>query len=352
MKRLIYILVLFLPFLTGCHKNDSAYVVGFYNLENLFDTVHDEGKNDFAYLPGGSNAWTEERYRIKLHSMAEAIEAMAKENGRFHAVLGVAEIENDHVLQDLVAQPELIPAGYRFIHYEGPDGRGIDVALLYRPEDFRVLESRALPYNFDSDIVFDYTPEEQRSFRTRDVLMVRGEFAGEPFAFLVAHLPSRQNGKGGELRSRGAEIMYDEARRLEREHPGIKIVVMGDMNDDPTDESMVRYMHSEEDVTDVQDGEFFSPFLSMIKNGYGTLEYRGAWNIFDIILVNDEVVNDAEGLRIQKIEAGRFYGRVFNSPLLTQQDGEFAGTPKRTFSRGKFIGGYSDHYPTFIVLSK
>ena len=332
----------------------KSYVVGFYNLENLFDTYHDEGKNDYEYLPDGANQWTEAKYEKKLHNMATVIRAMKDDNKVWHAVLGVSEIENRHVLEDLVMQPEIAEAEYQIVHYDGPDRRGVDVALLYRPSVFKVLESRSVPFTFDPDSQVEYTltKEEQDDFRTRDILVVRGLLGGEMFAFIVAHLPSRTGGKGGDLRSRGGEIMYRESVRLMEEYPGIKIVAMGDMNDNPTDESMAVYMRAKERIEDVGPDDFFSPFLSMLKAGYGSLAYQGEWNIYDIIVVNESLVNARKGtLGIIPIVKNKYYGRVFHKPFMTQQEGQYKGTPFRTSSGGAFINGYSDHYPTYIVVS-
>lgn len=334
-------------------QKTKSYVIGFYNLENLFDTYHDEGKNDYEYLPDGANQWTEAKYEKKLHNMASVIKAMADDNKAFHSILGVSEIENRHVLEDLVIQPEIAKANFQIVHYDGPDRRGVDVALLYRPEHFELLESKSIPYNFASKkIVFSLDSLGQEAFRTRDILMVRGLLGGEMFAFFVTHLPSRVGGKGNDLRSRGGEIIYENAVALMEEFPGIKIVVMGDMNDNPTDESMAVYMHGKEEIKDVGNLDFFSPFLSMLKAGYGSLAYQGAWNIYDLILVNSNLVNAPKGtLRIVPIVKKKYYGRIFNKPFMTQQDGQYKGTPFRTFSNGAFIGGYSDHYPTFIVVT-
>ena len=334
-------------------KGGASYVLGFYNLENLFDTYHDEGKNDYEFLPDGANKWTEARYEKKLHNMATVIRAMADENKAFHTVLGVSELENRHVLEDLVNQPEIADANYQIVHYDGPDRRGVDVALLYRPDQFELLDSESIPFDFAStSIRFDMDPQQQADFRTRDILMVRGLLGGEMFAFFVAHLPSRIGGKGSDLRSRGAEIIYERSMELSREYPGIKIMVMGDMNDNPTDESMTVYMKGKENIADVGPDEFFSPFTSMLKAGYGSLAYRGDWNIYDIILVNEPLAKPAPGtLGIIPIVKGKYYGRVFSKPFMTQQTGQYKGTPFRTFSSGTFIGGYSDHYPTYIVVS-
>ena len=355
MKKILTVLTVFLlVFQSAYSAQKKSYVIGFYNLENLFDTYHDEGKNDYEYLPDGTNEWTESKYWKKQHNMARVIAAMAEENGTFHTILGVSEIENRHVLEDLVSQKEIAAANYQIVHYDGPDRRGVDVALLYRPENFSVIESRSIPCTFSgSDIEFSLSPEEQEDFRTRDILMVRGLLDGEMFAFFVAHLPSRTGGKGGDLRSRGAEIIYGEAEKLTEEFPDIKIVVMGDMNDNPTDESMTVWMHGKEDIKDVRQGDYFSPFTKMLADGYGSLAYQGSWNIYDVILANyDLTVAPDGGLKICKIHKKGYYGRVFKKPFMTQQTGQYKGTPFRTFSSGTFIGGYSDHYPTYIVIGK
>ncbi len=352
MKRVVYFVLIFLLIipLMSCAQGKRSYVIGFYNLENLFDTYHDEGKNDYEYLPDGANQWTEAKYAKKLHNMASVIRAMKDENKVWHALLGVSEIENRHVLEDLVSQPEIAEANYQIVHYDGPDRRGVDVALLYRPNQFKVLESKSIPFDFNSSIEFSLNEEEKAYFRTRDILMVRGMLGNEMFAVFVAHLPSRIGGKGFDLRSRGGEIMYQESMKLMEAYPDIKIVAMGDMNDNPTDPSMAVYMHGKENIDEVGKEDFFSPFVSMLKSGYGSLAYQGEWNIYDIIVVNANLCR-GEGLKIRPIVKKKFYGRIFNPPFMTQQEGPYAGTPFRTFSGGAFIGGYSDHYPTYIVVS-
>ena len=333
---------------------EDAYVVGFYNVENLFDTVHDRGKNDQSFLPDGENNWTPDKYEKKQANIASVIQAMQKQNGRWHALLGLAEVENARVLQDLVARPEIAEADYHFVHVESPDVRGIDCALLYRPSQFKVIETRTLPFDFktDSGIVFEKTPQEQAEFRTRDVLCVRGELGGEPFAVYVCHFPSRSGNKGSDLRCRAAEIVYTDIRAQEAKHPGLKVVVMGDMNDNPEDACIADYLHGRETIAEMQPGDLFSPFLRMHKDGFGSEEYHGEWNIFDIILVSGSLAAPADGtLGIVKTDTFH-YGAVFNPPFLTQQEGRFAGTPLRTFSGGQFMNGYSDHYPTFIILNK
>lgn len=332
------LLVVFgIPYLKGKDKNtsESERIIGFYNVENLFDTTHDAGKSDGDFLPDGMYEWNEEKYQIKLHNIATVIKEMAQKNGRYHSVIGLAEVENDHVLADLVACSEIAEAQYSAVHFEGTDGRGIDVAFLYRPSEFKLLDSKVIRY----------------ATGTRDALMIRGTLDDEMFAFFVAHLPSRRDDKNEQGRLLGARTVYNEAMSLQKRFPGIKIAVMGDMNDNPGDESMVGELHGRNSVN-AAETDFFDPFLEMHEDGHGSEEYRGEWNLFDIIMVNSALADqNSEGYRIQKAGDG-YWGTIFNADFLTQQSGRYAGTPLRTFSGSKFLNGYSDHYPTYIKISR
>ena len=344
-----------LAFAQKPQKAQQNFVIGFYNLENLFDIYDDPVKNDAEFLPEGGNKWTQAKYEKKLSNMAHVIADMAKNNGRYHTILGVSEIENRLVLEDLVCQPEIADANFQIVHYDSPDRRGVDVALLYKPDQFEYLDSESIPFTFEgSDI--DFSDTDTDYFRTRDILMVHGLIADEHFAFYVMHLPSRIGGKGGNLRSRGAEIAYAHSRQMEQKYPGIKIVMMGDMNDDPFDASMVTYLHGKETVAEMQQDDFYNPYLSMIKAGYGSLCYQGTWCIYDQELVNYNLaVAPQGGLKIQPVTKNRgnwYDGVIFKRPYLTTQKGQYKGYPFRTFSNGAFVGGYSDHYPTYIVIGK
>lgn len=356
-KAICSLAILLLALVSATAQDDKVsknYVIGFYNLENLFDTYNDPAKNDEEFLPEGKNKWTDAKYRKKLHNMATVIGTMAEANGAFHTILGVSEIENRLVLEDLVSQPEIAAANYQIVHYDSPDARGVDVAMLYRPDQFTYLESESIPFDFNSDVIeFDMKEEFRPNFKTRDILMTHGLIDGEEFAIYVAHLPSRVGGKGGDLRSRGAEIIYGHAMEMMAKHPGIRIVVMGDMNDNPTDTSIAHYLHGMESPDKVGKEDFFSPFCSMLKNGYGSLAYQGEWSIYDLILVNETLLNAPDGgLKIRKLGKKGNYGVVFKRPFMITQKGQYKGYPFRTFSNGSFIGGYSDHFPTFIVVGK
>lgn len=357
MKKILLYLILFL---TACAsvdagRNDDKYVIGFYNLENLFDTVDDPQKNDEDFLPEGRNQWTEDKYRKKLDNMAKVIRSMAMDNGTYPTVLGVCEVENEKVMNDLAGNPQISEAAYEVIHYDSPDGRGIDVALLYRPDQFKVKGSKSIPFTFKgSSIDFVLDAQEMKNYRTRDILMVHGMLAGEHFAFYVAHLPSRAGDKKGrdQLRQRGAEIMYDHAMSMMKKYPGIKIVCMGDMNDNPIDTSMTEYMHGRGRVEEVGTEDFFCPYNVMLMNGFGTLSYKGIWNIYDLQLVNHALVHAPDGgLKILSDKKG-YYGNIYERDFLTNTSGKYKGTPFRSFAGGQFLGGYSDHYPTYIIIGK
>ena len=356
MKRsfIVAALLLLMSLSASAQKTQQNYVIGFYNLENLFDTYDDPVKNDSEFLPEGKNKWTQAKYEKKLHNMAKVIRSMADNNKRWHTILGISEIENRLVIEDLVSQPEIADANYQIVHYDSPDRRGVDVALLYKPDQFTYLDSEAIPFDFNSDI--DFSDTDTSYFKTRDILMVHGLIAGEHFAFYVAHLPSRIGGKGGNLRSRGAEIIYNHSREMEAKYPGIKIVAMGDMNDNPTDDSMAKYLHGQERLENVTPTEFYSPYISMLKAGYGSLCYQGVWSIYDLELVNYNLAHAPDGgLKIQPVTKNHgkeYYGVVFKRPWMTTQKGQYKGYPFRTFSNGAFVGGYSDHYPTYIVIGK
>lgn len=356
MKRsfIVAALLLLMSLSASAQKTQQNYVIGFYNLENLFDTYDDPVKNDSEFLPEGKNKWTQAKYEKKLHNMAKVIRSMADNNKRWHTILGISEIENRLVIEDLVSQPEIADANYQIVHYDSPDRRGVDVALLYKPDQFTYLDSESIPFDFNSDI--DFSDTDTSYFKTRDILMVHGLIAGEHFAFYVAHLPSRIGGKGGNLRSRGAEIIYNHSREMEAKYPGIKIVAMGDMNDNPTDDSMAKYLHGQERLENVTPTEFYSPYISMLKAGYGSLCYQGVWSIYDLELVNYNLAHAPNGgLKIQPVTKNHgkeYYGVVFKRPWMTTQKGQYKGYPFRTFSNGAFVGGYSDHYPTYIVIGK
>ena len=349
MKKQLFMLMLLVLVCTtaSAQRKLAGYAVGFYNLENLFDYTHDEGKNDYEFLPDGSYHWNEMKYTHKLHNMSRVLAEMGTDKiPDGCAFIGVSEVENDHVLTDLVAQPSLAARNFKFCHIEGPDRRGIDCALLYNPKYYKVNNVKLVPY----------VPElaKDSTFKTRGFLTVSGELAGEHVDVIVCHWPSRFSGSfyretaGREVRAVKDSLLKDDRN--------VKVFIMGDMNDDPFDESMVTYLHGKETIAEMTPQDYYNPYLSMIKAGYGSLCYQGTWCIYDQELINYNLAVAPEGgLKIQPVTKGRgvwYDGVIFKRPFMTTHKGQYKGYPFRTFSNGAFVGGYSDHYPTYIVLGK
>lgn len=342
MKRIIYYLSVVLLFflLSGqalAQKKVGVYSVAFYNLENLFDTERDESINDVEFTPQGANAWTPEKYRKKLNNMAYVITKLAREQTPAGpAILGVAEIENRKVLEDLVQTGDMAKMGYEIVHYDSPDRRGIDVGLLYNPELFTVTSSVAYPYNLP----------DNPDFRTRDQLLVSGYLAGEPFHVIVNHWPSRTGNKSSELREFAASISKHIADSIYNADPQAKIVIMGDLNDDPDNRSMRVVLDAKKRREDVQPGGLFNAVWGFYDKGIGTISYQNKWSLFDQIIVSESLLGkDRSTLKFWKAE-------IFNRDFLLQKEGKRKGYPLRTFSDNRFMNGYSDHLPVIIYLVK
>lgn len=338
MKRKLSILMLLLLTVSGwAQQKQTVYAVAFYNLENLFDTERDPTVNDVDFTPGGSYAWTADKYQKKLNNMAYAISHLAKEyTPDGFAFLGVSEVENRKVLEDLTHTGSLDSIGYGIVHYDSPDPRGIDVALIYNPKLFTVVSSR----------VYHYQMPEEPKFRTRDQLLVNGIMGGEKVHVIVNHWPSRRGGnKSSYTREFAAKIAKGIADSLYQADPTSKVIIMGDLNDDPTNASVKKVLGAKSKTKDVPPGGFFNPFEGMLKKGIGSLFYQGNWNLFDQIMVSQNFLKPDNGLRFWKAE-------VFNRDFLIQKEGAYKGYPLRTFSGTRFQNGYSDHFPTIVYFVK
>jgi len=232
----------------------KAGLIAFYNLENLFDTINTEEVLDEEFTPDGIDRWTGEKYIHKLGNMALAISRIGEEDGwkGGPAILGVSEIENRQVLEDLIAHPLLKESGYQIVHYDSPDLRGVDVALLYRTRFFRVTAST-------SNFLKIFNDKGEQVF-TRDQLVVSGIFDGEPMHFIVNHWPSRS---GGEMTTRSrrnaaADLTRHLADSLLSIDSNAKIFIMGDLNDDPSNESLRKHLKAAPESDKLKDGEFFN----------------------------------------------------------------------------------------------
>lgn len=319
-----------------------AGLIAFYNLENLFDTINTEGVNDDEFSSTGLDRWTPDKYHHKISNMALAISKIGEDDGwkGGPAVIGVSELENSQVLEDLVADPLLKDSGYQIVHYDSPDLRGVDVALLYRTRYFRVTASTSNELK-----IFD---EKGDRVYTRDQLVVSGIYDGEPMHFIVNHWPSRS---GGELTTRPRRnAAADLARHLVDSLLAIdskaKIFVMGDLNDDPSNESLRKHLKAAADAGKLKDGELFNTMYPLYKKGIGSLYYRDGLNFFDQIIVTPSLLG-------QDYSSYKFYkAQVFNSSFLVQKDGQYKGYPLRTYVGTVFQGGFSDHFPVYVLIVK
>ena len=339
---LFLLLIISLGFKANSQKVE-ALAVGFYNLENLFDTINDpHNPGDDEFTPEGKKHWNSKRYWHKIHHMAYAISKIAvdKKFGiKGLSVLGVSEVEHKSVLEDIVKDSLLKSRNYKIIHYESPDHRGIDVALLYNPKVFKVEHSKQVPLKI----------KDKPNFHTRSQLVVTGKLMGEHFAFIVNHWPSRYGGEKRSLpfRIAAAKLAYHLIDSLKKDNPNIKIVLMGDLNDDPISKSIKKYLHSKGIKSEVGPNDVYNPFEKLFKEGIGSLAYHDNWDLFDNMFVTPNMLmknkNDLNGWKF-------FKARVFNKEFLKQKDGKFAGYPFRTYVGDNFMGGYSDHFPVYIVL--
>ena len=345
MKKYIAFVVLALLLGTNAaqaQRRYSVYGIGFYNLENLFDTCHDAGKNDYEYLPDGTNKWTGLKYSHKLKNMAKVLAEMGTDwlPGVGCAAIGVAEVENAKCLTDLCDQAPLKARNFKFVHIEGPDQRGVDCALVYNPSLFKVRSQQLVPY------IYKLSKDAQRA--TRGFLVVKGVLGGEDVAIIVCHLPSR--GAESYYREEGGRQVREVKERLQKEDPNIKILIMGDMNDDPQDKSMTVALEAKHKIKDVPKNGLYNPWWDVLASGTGTLQYDGKWNLFDQIILSENLLhqegaNDYGTLKLRRHQ-------IFRRDYLFQKEGRYKGNTLRTHAGGVWLDGYSDHLPTVVYLMK
>jgi len=346
MKKLKLLLLLSLCLMAQnsfSQKKYSVYAVGFYNQENLFDTCHDEGKRDYDFLPNGSYKWNGLKYTHKLRNMARALADMGTDKlpGVGCAVIGLSEVENAKVLDDLTAQEPLRARNYKYVHIEGPDARGIDCAMLYNPDLFTVKDVRLVPYVQEL--------AKDSAFRTRGFLTVSGQLAGEHVTVVVCHWPSRfSTSFYRESAARQVKVLKDS---LLNEDPHVKVFVMGDMNDDPTNKSMKEILCARAEIKDVKDGDMYNPWYNILaKQGVGTLSYQGSWNLFDQIVMTPNLLDRSGSKDFSKLTFWK--NEIFRRDYLFQTEGKYKGNPKRTHAGGAWLDGFSDHLPVVVYLIK
>jgi hypothetical protein len=341
-KRLLSFMLLLM--VASCHaqpRSAPVTAIAFYNMENMYDPADDPYRSDEEFTPDGANHYTEKVYHEKLHNMAYALSQLAIDKiPEGPAVIGLAEIENKKVLEDLVAEPELSNRKLKIVHFDSPDNRGIDVALLYNSKYFTVISAKALPV--------DLTTSRGKKEKTRDVLYVMGKLGKDTLHIFVNHWPSRREGEENSAwkRAQAAAVSRKVIDQLTAQNKNVKCIVMGDLNDDPVDESVVTTLGAEGNRQKVRPGGLFNPWVDLYKKGLGTEVYRDNWNLFDQIIVSYGLINgDAANLKFNNAE-------IFNREFLRNTYGKLKGYPHRSFSRNRWINGYSDHFPTLIYLSK
>jgi len=341
-KFISLITFVFLSLLSSAQQ--EAYktaIIAFYNLENFYDTVDNKMVNDNDFLPTGTKNYTGNVYRDKVQHLATVLSQIGTDiNPDGPAMIGVAEVENDTVLNDLMHHPLLAGRNYKMVHYDSKDARGVDVGFLYNPKYFRVLASTKL---------FVQLPEGAKSaYFTRDILWVKGILDGDTVHVFVNHWPSRLGGEERSMPGRFAAAQTDKNMldSIHKYDANAKVIVMGDLNDDPISPSVTKVLQAKGNIADVKPGGLFNPWVNMYKKGIGTLAYQDAWGLFDQIMISYTWLN--------KTQAGYFYYQphIFNKDSMVENIGKYKGYPMRTWDGNTYRGGYSDHFPTYLVMLK
>lgn len=315
--------------------------ISFYNVENLFDTIDDPETIDEAYTPSGKNHYSHYDYLWKIRNTASVISEIGSNSKNSGPdLIGLAEIENFKVLNDLIHTEELYPHQYQIIHQDSPDRRGIDVALLYKPAFFSPIETESIELRLWN--------EKGERIYTRDILYVQGILDDEVIHVLVNHWPSRRGGKtrSDPKRMKAAYVVKKKTNQILMKEPNAKIFILGDFNDDPSDKSIKNGLLLPSALEKEISKNFFNPMEKMHKKGMNTLAYRDGLNLFDQIILSDNLLKAENSL------SEFFFHRagIYNPSYLISQHGKYKGYPFRSFENSRYVGGYSDHFPVFVEL--
>lgn len=318
---------------THAQQQFKAIAIGFYNCENFFDTVDDPLKDDIENTPSAAE------YKQKLHNMATVFQKLGTEiTPDGPAIIGLAEIENDQVLRDVTAEPEIKSRNYKYVWFPTPDVRGISTAMLYNPKYFTVIGAR--PVHVPLETLGQTRP-------TRDVLYVTGILAGDTVHILVNHWPSKSGGEARSAPGRRLAASVDKKifDSLTAENPNVKLLLMGDLNDNPTSEGVIEVLKAKAEKKEVGLTDIFNPWINLYKKGYGTESYQGEWNLIDQIMVSGGFVkNNNDKWKYYKEE-------IFNKPFLINQFGKDKGLPHRSYTISHtWDNGFSDHFPVVMYF--
>lgn len=345
-KRIVCIVLVFIASFSYAQQTNKSYkirTIGFYNLENLFDTVNDVEKNDEASPIMHIQHGREEIYKDKIDKLSKVISQLgAEKTNTSPAILGVAEVENKKVLEDLVSSDKLKSKEYKIIHFDSPDKRGIDVALLYQEKYFKPIHFEA----FNPNVY-----KENKKVYTRDILWVSGYLDDELIHVIVNHWPSRRGGekKSRPLREKAAYKVTQIIEKIKENDPKPKVFIIGDFNDDPINSSLKTVLKTKAKKKDVIEGSLYNPYENMFRRGFNTLMYRDKINLFDQIIISAPLLDKGEK---DFSSFKMFKSAIFNKQFLTEKKGRYKGYPFRSFSSGKYTGGYSDHYPVYMYVIK
>jgi len=342
MRFSTYFLVLSLTFLSA--RSQQTYrvrTIAFYNVENLFDVKNDSLTFDDEHTPEGSYHWNQARYEVKIEHLSKVLSEIGKETTKTSPdIIGLCEVENKSVLEDLVNHPHLRSKDYGIVHFNSPDRRGIDVALLFKKNSF-------LPTSFKSHRLLLFDEMGKRNY-TRDQLVVGGVMDGEEFHFIVNHWPSRRGGtsKSYPNRIKAALLNKRIIDSIQELNPYAKIISMGDLNDDPRDDSLKKILHTKGKISQLDSVSLYNPMEKLYKKGMGSLAYRDNWNLFDQIFMSPNLAQK-NNQNFTFWKAG-----IYAPAYLKTQQGKYKGYPLRTYSGGNYTGGYSDHFPVYLYLIK
>ncbi len=344
MTRSVLIIIIIITLFSTSYaqkENFKPTLIGFYNLENFYDTVNNSAVDDEEFLPNSERHYNTHVFLDKVERLGSVIAQIGTDiNPDGFSLLGVAEIENDTVLNILIKNRNIKNRNIKIVHYNSPDKRGIDVGLLYNPKYFTPIYSAPFFVKLPSG--------SKESFLTRDVLYVKGILDGDTIHVMVNHWPSRSGGEERSIpaRAAAAAVAKKIVDSLMAINKNTKVVIMGDLNDDPVSPSLTKILGAKENMADVKDGGLFNPWVDFYKKGIGTIAYQDAWGLFDQVVVSKGWLDKAQS-------GYHFYkANIFNKEFLVQQTGKYKGYPKRTWDGMTYNYGYSDHFPVYVTMLK
>ncbi|MCF6296615.1 MAG: endonuclease/exonuclease/phosphatase family protein [Flavobacteriaceae bacterium] len=345
-KCFISFLFLFIFFIQFSHCQTRTYkirTISFYNVENLFDTINNPNTFDDDFTSKGKNHYNSKIYWNKIENISKVISQIGFEKTKTSpAIIGLAEIENRAVLEDLINSKDLKKKQYKILHSDSPDRRGIDVALLYQKKYFTPLHHESFEVK-----LWD---EKGKRIYTRNQLLVSGLLDDEIIYLIINHWPSRRGGqiKSTPKREKAAYITQQIINKIKVEDKNAKIFILGDFNDDPIDKSIKIGLNSLEKLKYLNDSTLYNPMENMYKKGLNTLGYRDKINLFDQILMTSNCISLDKSYSSYKF----YKAGIFNPQYLVTQKGRYKGYPFRSFQNNNYTGGYSDHFPVYIYLIK